>query len=175
MDKPILPTLLSVMLAVFPACSQMTSIKSTIAGNAPPVVVDLKSPPLAIFDAITAHESNYFSFRLSPEDVIAAGTRVKTPGEEMRGERLELVARSRLQREKSPYERLIGDAIRGDASLFTRDDCVEAAWRVVEPALDSAAVVEPYEPGSWGPASAAAIVQGSEGRDDPKHETPPPC
>jgi len=137
------------------------------------VMVDLKSPPLAIFDAITAHESNYFRFRLSPEDVIAAGTRVKMPGEEMRGERLELIARSRLHSEKSPYERLLGDAIRGDATLFTRDDSVEAAWRVVEPALGNAGTVQPYEPGSWGPPAAAAIVQGSEGWHDPKPEAPP--
>ena len=144
------------------------------------VVVDLKRPPLAIFDEITARESNYFRFRLSPEVVISAGTRVKKPGEEMLGERVELVARSRPQREKSPYERLLGDAIRGDAALFTRDDCVEAAWRVIDPILGSArgTRIEPpaiYEPGTWGPAAAAKIVAGREGWHDPKPEESHPC
>ncbi len=139
------------------------------------VMVDLKRPPLAIFDEIAAHDSNYFRFRLSPEDVIAAGTLVKKPGEEMQGERLELVARSRLKREKSPYERLLGDATRGDAMLFTRDDCVEAAWHVVNPVLGDARDVEQYDPGSWGPASAAAIVQSSEGWHDPQPEATRPC
>jgi len=144
------------------------------------VVVDLKRPPLAIFDEITARESNYFRFRLSPEVVISAGTRVKKPGEEMQGENVELVARSRPQREKSPYERLLSDAIRGDASLFTRDDSVEAAWRVVDPMLGGARGVhiEPpvvYEPGSWGPAAAAKIVASREGWHDPKPEESHPC
>ncbi len=139
------------------------------------VMVDLKRPPLAIFDEIAAHESNYFRFRLSPEDVISAGTRVKKPGEEMQGECLELVARSRPKREKSPYERLLGDAIRGDAMLFTRDDCVEAAWHVVNPALGDVREVEQYDPGNWGPASAATIVQGSEGWHDPQPEATRPC
>ena len=97
------------------------------------VIVDLKCPPVAIFDEISAAQSNYFRFRLSPEVVISAGARVKRPGEEMVGDAVELIARHSLAGEKSPYERLLGDAIRGDASLFTRDDGVEAAWRVVDP------------------------------------------
>ncbi len=144
------------------------------------VVVDLKRPPLAIFDEITAHESNYFRFRLSPEVVISAGARVKKAGEEMQGENVELIARSRLQREKSPYERLLGDAIRGDASLFTRDDSVEAAWRVVDPILGGAhgVHIEPptiYQPGTWGPAAAAKVVASREGWHDPKPEESQPC
>jgi glucose-6-phosphate 1-dehydrogenase len=144
------------------------------------VVVDLKRPPLAIFDEVTARESNYFRFRLSPEVVISAGARVKKPGEEMQGERVELVARSRPEGEKSPYERLLGDAIRGDATLFTRDDCVEASWHVIDPMLGGARGVhiEPpaiYEPGTWGPAAAAKIVASREGWHDPKHEESHPC
>jgi glucose-6-phosphate 1-dehydrogenase len=69
----------------------------------------------------------------------------------------------------------LGDAIRGDASLFTRDDVVEAAWRVVEPILHSFAPVEEYEPGTWGPAAARAVVAGDEGWHDPKPEKNPPC
>jgi glucose-6-phosphate 1-dehydrogenase len=139
------------------------------------VVVDLKCPPVAIFDEINPAQSNYFRFRLSPEVVISAGARVKRPGEEMVGDAVELVARHSLAGEKSPYERLLGDAIRGDASLFTRDDGVEAAWRVVDPILKSVVPVEAYEPGSWGPAAARAVVAGEEGWHDPKPEESPPC
>ena len=144
------------------------------------VMVDLKRPPIGIFDEIRASESNYFRFRLSPEVVISAGARVKQPGEEMQGENVELVARSRPQREKSPYERLIGDAIRGDASLFTRDDSVEAAWRVVDPILGGARGVhiDPptvYEPGTWGPPAATKVVASREGWHDPKKEESQPC
>lgn len=144
------------------------------------VMVDLKRPPLSVFDEIPANESNYFRFRLSPEVVIATGARVKTPGEGMRGEQVELVARNRPEGGKSPYEQLLGDAIRGDASLFTRDDSVEEAWRVVEPALaDSqdthADPISIYDPGSWGPQSAAGIATGPDGWHDPRPETSHPC
>ena len=139
------------------------------------VIVDLKSPPVAVFDEIGPAQSNYFRFRLSPQVVIAEGARVKRPGEAMVGDAVELVARHSLVGDKSPYERLLGDAIRGDASLFTRDDGVEAAWRVVDPILRSPEAVETYEPGSWGPAAARAVVAGGEGWHDPKPETTSPC
>lgn len=139
------------------------------------VIVDLKCPPLAIFDGILPAHSNYFRFRLSPEVVISAGVRVKRVGEEMRGEPVELVARRHPRREKSPYERLLGDAIRGLTWLFTRDDSVEAAWRVIDPALGNAEPVYDYEPGSWGPGEAARIVSGDEGWHDPKPEEAAPC
>jgi glucose-6-phosphate 1-dehydrogenase len=139
------------------------------------VVVDLKCPPVAIFDAINPAQSNYFRFRLSPEVVISVGARVKRPGEEMVGDDVELVARHSLAGEKSPYERLLRDAIHGDATLFTRDDVVEAAWRVVDPILDSAVPVAEYEPDAWGPAAARAVVAGEEGWHDPKPEESSPC
>jgi glucose-6-phosphate 1-dehydrogenase len=139
------------------------------------VIVDLKCPPVAIFDEINAAQSNYFRFRLGPEVVISAGARVKRPGEEMVGDAVELGARHSPAGEKSPYERLLGDAIRGDATLFTRDDVVEAAWRVVDPILHRAAPVAEYEPGTWGPAAARAVVAGEEGWRDPKPEESPPC
>ncbi|MEP7096548.1 MAG: glucose-6-phosphate dehydrogenase [Dokdonella sp.] len=146
------------------------------------VIVDLKCPPLAIFDKIPPEQSNYFRFRISPEEVIAAGARVKKSGEEMRGSNVELVAHHSRAREKSPYQRLLGDALRGDSSLFTRDDCVEAAWRVVDPILGGAIVdgapLDPalvYEPGTWGPGPAAQVVKNAGGWHDPKPETSQPC
>jgi glucose-6-phosphate 1-dehydrogenase len=139
------------------------------------VIVDLKCPPVAVFDAINPAQSNYFRFRLSPEVVISVGARVKRPGEEMVGDDVELVARHSLAGEKSPYERLLRDAIRGDATLFTRDDVVEAAWRVVDPILESAVPVAEYEPDTWGPTAARAVVAGDEGWHDPKPEESSPC
>ena len=69
----------------------------------------------------------------------------------------------------APYERLLGDAMRGDPTLFAREDAVEAAWEVVEPILGDAAVHE-YEPGTWGPAEADALI----GDGDWHAPKPPP-
>jgi glucose-6-phosphate 1-dehydrogenase len=134
------------------------------------VIIDMKAPPLSIFDEITLPQSNYFRFRLSPEVVIAIGTRVKQAGEDLRGEPVELVAGHRPEPEKSPYQRLLGDALHGDNSLFTSDECVEAAWAVIDPLLSDEEAVSTYEPGSWGPNAAAQIVTSSEGWHDPNPE-----
>jgi len=139
------------------------------------VRVNLKCPPLAIFDEISPATSNYFRFRLSPEVTISAGARVKQHGEEMRGEPVELIARHEPRSETLPYERLLRDALRGEPALFTDGDSVEAAWRVIEPALADAAPTLAYEPGSWGPSAAAEIVVSDEGWHDPKPEETAPC
>ena len=139
------------------------------------VMVDMKTPPLSIFDKITPPLSNYFRFRFSPDVVIAEGMRVKQSGEEMQGEPVELVARHHPGPAKSPYERLLGDALRGDNALFTSDESVEAAWAVVDQALTHESAVSPYEPGSWGPPEAAKIVRSAEGWHDPKAELSEPC
>jgi glucose-6-phosphate 1-dehydrogenase len=139
------------------------------------VVVDMKPPPLSIFDAITPPQSNYFRFRLSPEVVLAEGMRVKQPGEAMQGEPVELVARHDAAPEKSPYERLLGDAIRGDNALFTSDECVEAAWAVVDRILHHESAVCPYASGSWGPPEAAWVVRSAEGWHNPQAEADIPC
>lgn len=139
------------------------------------VMVQMKAPPLPIFDEIGPAQANYFRFRLSPEVVIAEGARVKQPGEQMQGEPVELVARHHSEPEKSPYERLLGDAIRGDNSLFSSDECVEAAWAVVDQVLTHEGEVSVYEPGSWGPAAAADLVSAPEGWHDPAPEASNPC
>jgi glucose-6-phosphate 1-dehydrogenase len=139
------------------------------------VSVRLKRPPLAIFDPSENMPSNYFRLRLSPEVVIGEGALVKLNGEDMRGEPVELIARHNTQAEKSPYERLLGDAVRGDTSLFTQDDCVEAAWSVVDPVLKGGLRVIEYEPGTWGPAAATAIVDAGETWHDPQIEKSAPC
>ena len=143
--------------------------------SATEVRVTLKRPPLAIFDPSAAMPPNYFRLRLSPEVVISTGALVKRNGEDMRGEPVELMARHNSPREKSPYERLLGDAVRGDPSLFTQDASVEAAWQVIDPGLTHAPPVLEYEPGTWGPKPAADIVMGEDSWHDPQTEKSAPC
>ncbi len=143
--------------------------------SATEVTVTLKRPPLAVFSPNDGMPANYFRLRLSPEVVISEGALVKRSGDHMDGEPVELVARHRTESEKSPYERLLGDAIRGDPSLFTQDDSVEAAWRVVDPALKAGRPVLEYEPGTWGPLASNSIVDGDDAWHDPQPEKTLPC
>jgi glucose-6-phosphate 1-dehydrogenase len=143
--------------------------------SATEVTVTLKRPPLPIFDPSEVMPRNYFRLRLSPEVVISEGALVKRNGEQMHGDPVELIARHNSQSEKSPYERLLGDAIRGDTSLFTRDDSVEAAWRVVDPVLTAGTPVLEYEPGTWGPRASAEVVNDGDTWHDPVTERSSPC
>ena len=133
-------------------------------------LVELHRPPQAVFDEIKAGQSNYFRFRLSPNVFISLSARVKVPGDSMAGEEVELVARHHSGDEMSPYERLLSDAMREDASLFAREDSVEAAWRVVDPILGDVTPVYEYEPNTWGPAEADRIMEGDADWHNPKHE-----
>jgi glucose-6-phosphate 1-dehydrogenase len=126
------------------------------------VTVELKRPPQIIFDEVGPCRSNYVRFRLSPDVFIAIGARVKAPGEPMVGNETELIAHRQAANEMTPYERLLGDAIDGDSSLFTRAETVETAWRVVEPVLRDAPAVTEYAPGTWGPAAADALLAPGE-------------
>ncbi len=128
------------------------------------VTVYLKQPEPAVFDNDSA--PNYFRFRLSPDVSISLGARVKLPGEAMQGESVELAEHHQVGDEMSPYERLLGDALRGDASLFAEYESIEAAWRVIDPALGSGKV-RIYDPGSWGPAEADALTAGEGGWHNP--------
>jgi glucose-6-phosphate 1-dehydrogenase len=143
--------------------------------SATEVTVTLKRPPLSIFDSTEITPRNYFRLRLSPEVVISEGALVKRNGEQMRGEPVELIARHHSESEKSPYERLLGDAIRGDTALFTQDDSVEAAWRVVDPVLTGGSPVLEYEPGTWGPSASATVVNDGDTWHDPVPEKSLPC
>jgi glucose-6-phosphate 1-dehydrogenase len=92
------------------------------------------------------------------DEFIALGAQAKKPGEAMIGEAVDLVVCHQSGDEMQPYERLLGDAMRGDAALFGRQDGIEAAWQVVEPALGSPGPLCEYEPGSWGPPQADRLV-----------------
>jgi len=113
------------------------------------VVVALKSPP-SLADRV--NPQNYFRFLFNPDVEIAVGTQVKEPGEVMRGHQVELLAGSEAGKGMmEAYERLLGDAMRGDSTLFARADEVEAAWRVVDPVLKTGTPVYEYDQGTWGP------------------------
>ena len=120
------------------------------------VLVTLKRPPLR---RVGPEETNHLRFRLSPELIIAIGARVKKPGEHMVSEptELKLVQQVRSRRDGG-LRALLGDAMAGDATLFSREDSVEAAWAIVDPILDTATPVHSYEPGTWGPADAARLT-----------------
>jgi len=132
------------------------------------VVVELKRPPQSVFDTITQVQANYFRFRLSPNVSIALGARAKMPGEAMAGEHVELVVRSCSGDEMLPYERLLGDAIRGDPQLFVREDGVEAAWSVVDPILGNVTPVHEYEASTWGPVEAEQLMSGHDRWHNPQ-------
>ena len=133
------------------------------------VMVQLKPPAAAVFDAADPCRPNYVRFRLSPDVLISVGARIKVPGEAMVGAATELIAHRHPGGEMTPYERLLGDALHGDAALFTRGDAVEAAWRVVDPVLGNAVPVSGYEPATWGPLAAAQIMAS----DDQWHNPAP--
>lgn len=131
------------------------------------VLVELKRPPQTVFDEAAPGQSNDLHFRLSPDVFISLGARTKVPGEFMVGRRVDLLACQHTGEEMLPYERLLSDALRGDPSLFGREDAVEAAWRVVDPILDNATPVLEYEPNTWGPLEADRIIAGAGGWHNP--------
>jgi glucose-6-phosphate 1-dehydrogenase len=106
-------------------------------------------------------------FRLSPDVVIALGLRVKVGGERMAGEDVELVITRQPGEVMTPYERLLGDALRGDPGLFGRQDAIEAQWAIVDPILGDSTPVYEYARGTWGPREAGRIVEGDDGWIDP--------
>lgn len=134
------------------------------------VFVQLKHPPQVVFDRVEADRSNYFRFRLSPNVFISIGARVKKPGPEMVGEETELIAVRSPGHQRPPYTRLLGDAMRGDATLFARQDGVEAAWRIVDPVISGGDAPEEYEPGSWGPSESSRLAADHGGWHDPGEE-----
>lgn len=124
------------------------------------VRVTLRTPPRHLFaDFEPVAKPNYFRFGLGPGQVrIDLGARIKTHGSALRGEDVDLDFCSTREDPMSAYERLLGDAMKGEQTLFARQDSVEAAWRILEPVVNRPLPVHAYEPGSWGPAEATAIA-----------------
>ncbi|HSE46899.1 MAG TPA: glucose-6-phosphate dehydrogenase, partial [Gemmatimonadales bacterium] len=124
------------------------------------VLVELKYPPHLLFNDVSSGPSNHIRFRLSPHVVLELGARAKRPGEAMVGEDVSLVACHENGDGIRPYERLLGDAMRGEQMLFAREDTIEAAWRVVDPVLGIGAPPVRYGAGSWGPEEANRLMNG---------------
>jgi glucose-6-phosphate 1-dehydrogenase len=131
-----------------------------LAENVAEVLVELQPPPQPLFadSATTDGRANYLRFRLSPNPEIALAARVKRAGEQFIGDQRELSLLNGQPGEEQPYERLLSDALAGEGALFTREDAVEAAWAVVDPVLDNHDRAHPYQPGSWGPKQADALI-----------------
>jgi len=135
------------------------------------VLARLHKPPQQVFDEeeIDPDDQNYLRFRLGPDKVaIALGCRAKIPGESFSGAPVELYLCNQAGDEMSAYQRLIGDALAGEALLFAREDGVEEAWRVVDPVLTDHGAAHPYERKTWGPAEAGALLPKGEFWHDPK-------
>ncbi len=133
------------------------------------VVVELKTPPQVVFHEAAFAKGNYVRFRLGPEVQIAIGARAKRPGDGMAGRPVELaVVQQGTGDEMDAYERLLGDAMEGDPTLFARYDTVEAAWRIVDPVIHGPSDLWEYEPGSWGPPQADRLVADVGGWHTPE-------
>ena len=129
-----------------------------LKSTATEVFVALKRPPLSVFDDVAASPPNHVRFRLSPDVVIELGARAKRAGDTMAGESVDLDACRDAVNVTPAYQRLLGDAMRGDQMLFARTDNVTAAWRVVEPILETHSPVIAYSGGSFGPPEAERLI-----------------
>jgi len=129
------------------------------------VLVRLRQPPTMYtgFDL----KSNYYRLRISPDIAFAFCTNIISPADESASLANETVgSRHPAADEMDAYERVLGDAMAGDATLFAREDYIEEAWRIVDPVLKAGTPVFEYEPGTWGPKEAAQITPPS-GWDNP--------
>jgi glucose-6-phosphate 1-dehydrogenase len=140
-----------------------------MAGTFNEVVVELKPPPQKLFadSPSTVAQANYLRFRLSPKSAIALAARVKSAGKEFVGDQKELYVIEEEPGDRSPYERLLEDAMSGDGTLFTREDAVEAAWAVIDPVIKDHPRSIPYRRGSWGPQEADVLVANDGGWHNP--------
>jgi glucose-6-phosphate 1-dehydrogenase len=128
------------------------------------VVVRLRRPPQVFPNCSTS--TNYFRFRISPDVTGAIGVSVMDPEEKMIGEPIELT-HTHAAGDVDAYERVLGDALEGDATLFAREDYVEEAWRIVDPVLKTGTPVYEYDHGTWGPAEVDRLVSPPGGWQNP--------
>src|SRR6266404_4000389 len=121
------------------------------------ILVRLRRPPNVFPSAIL--EQNHFRFRIGPDVTFAIGMKAKSSDDDLRWELTEVVAMQGPRAdEMDAYERVLRDAMAGDATLFAREDYVEEAWRIVDPVLRASTPVYEYEPGTWGPADFEAVT-----------------
>ena len=136
------------------------------------VTVRLRKPP-TMFQGYRL-TSNYVRLRINPENVFALGIMSVCEGDENVGQSLESIAsRHQCPTEMDAYERLLVDAMTGDATHFAREDYVEEAWRIVDPALKAGTPLTEYEPETWGPADVDSRVCPPGGWVNPVIATEP--
>ncbi len=133
------------------------------------VQIQFKPPQQALFED-AGGRPNYLRFRLQPTSTIALAARVKNIGKEFVGEQRELIVHEDLAGEEAPYDRLLGDAMAGDGSLFTSLASVEAAWSAVDAILVDHPAAVSYAPGTWGPQEADALIAHDGGWQAPVPE-----
>jgi glucose-6-phosphate 1-dehydrogenase len=130
------------------------------------IVVRLRRPPTVFPTCAPAR--NYIRYRISPDITSAIGLTTMDPEEKMIGQSVELEAtRHPAASEMDAYERVLGDAMAGDATLFAREDYVEEAWRIVDPVLKAQTPIHEYEPNAWGPAEVEKQVVPPGGWQNP--------
>jgi glucose-6-phosphate 1-dehydrogenase len=130
------------------------------------MVVRLRQPP-TMYQGFGV-KSNYVRLRISPDITIALGLNRMAPLTESAGELTEILGVTHPPAgEMDAYERVLSDAMAGDATLFAREDYVEEAWRIVDPALKAGTPVYEYEPNTWGPAQIAEKVTPPDGWQNP--------
>ena len=130
------------------------------------VVLRLRQPP-TMYQGFGL-KSNYVRLRISPDITIALGLNRMAPLTESAGELTEILGVAHPPAaEMDAYERVLSDAMAGDATLFAREDYVEEAWRIVDPALKAGTPVYEYEPNTWGPAQIAEKVTPPDGWQNP--------
>jgi glucose-6-phosphate 1-dehydrogenase len=130
------------------------------------VMVRFRQPPPIFTEA--PPPANYFRFRINPDVIIALGAQVLDDGVHMKGEPVELMATDNPRAgEMGPYERLLTDAMKGDAALFAREDSVEQAWRIVDPVIKTDTPLHEYEPNAWGPAEVEKKLNPMGGWQNP--------
>jgi glucose-6-phosphate 1-dehydrogenase len=132
-------------------CLPVTATEVLVRFRRPPALYSGEAPP-----------ANHIRFRISPDVALALGAMVKKAGEAMVGEPTELIAvHHPSAKEMDAYERLLGDAMKGNMAEFAREDYVGEAWRIVDPVLGNVTPVTEYEPSTWGPPAADRLVAGS--------------
>ena len=143
----------------------------SLATTCTEVMIEFNNPPQVVFKEPAPKMGNYLRFRLNPTVGIALGARAKTPGEKMTGEPVELSvvdhAGPGQNGQMDAYERLLGDAMNGDATLFARQDVVEAAWAIVDPILHGPSPMYEYDPGTWGPKESDVLTESVGGWNTP--------
>jgi glucose-6-phosphate 1-dehydrogenase len=120
-----------------------------------------RPPPLRFLPKPVDSEPNCVVIRIEPDAGLRVEIQAKAPdGWASEALHLDMSFAQELGRPPEPYERLLDDALRGDATLFTREDTVEETWRIVQPLLDHRPPIEIYSPGSWGPKGTDALIRG---------------